>query len=78
MTRSEFFFAVDEEFGVSQGRTLLRDLVLSDLGNITAASALEEGVAPKRVWESLCAAMDVPVRRRHGVGLPAPAGDTPS
>ena len=78
MTRSEFFFAVDEEFGPTQGRTLLRDLILSDLGNITASSALDEGIAPKRVWESLCAAMDVPVLRRHGAGLPAPTGDTPA
>ena len=78
MTRSEFFIAVTEEFGDLQGRALLRDLVMRELGDLTALAALEQGVPPKAVWQALCSAMDVPLRRRHGAGLPAPTRDTPA
>lgn len=78
MTRSEFFLAVQEEFGEVQGRALLRDLVIRDLGDVTALTALEHGVAPKVVWQALCAVMEVPLARRHGAGLPAPIADTPA
>ena len=78
MTRSEFFLAVTEEFGELQGRALLRDLVMREVGDLTALAALEQGVAPKAVWSALCSAMDVPLRRRHGAGVPQPARDTPA
>jgi hypothetical protein len=35
VTRSEFFIAVDDEFGPLQGRALLRDLVMDSLGHLT-------------------------------------------
>lgn len=69
MTRSEFFLAVQDEFGDVQGRALMRDLVLGSLGGVTAEQALNDGVAAKSVWNALCEAMDVPTLRRHGVGL---------
>ncbi len=78
MTRSEFFRAVDDEFGVSQGRALLRDLVVAELGDRTAATALADGMTPKAVWFALCAAMQVPEHRWHGAGLPTPTPDTPA
>lgn len=78
MTRSEFFLAVDDEFGEVQGRSLLRDLVVSELGDRTAQVALADGVAPKAVWYALCAAMQVPQHRWHGAGLPKPGSDTPA
>ena len=78
MTRSEFHLAVADEFGDTQGRALVRDLILSPLGHRSAHDALEEGVAPKRVWAALCEAMQVPVSRRHGVGHRQPIGDTPA
>ena len=71
MTRSEFQRALVDEFGDAQSRALLRDLVLDTLGS-TGHEALSRGVTPKTVWTALCEAMDVPVNRRHGVGLAAP------
>jgi hypothetical protein len=77
VTHSEFFIAVDDEFGRFQGRALVRDLVMDSLGDRTAQQALEAGVAPKRVWLALCGAMQVPLGRQHGVGLIVPLADTP-
>ena len=77
MTHSEFFIAVDDEFGPFQGRALIRDLVMDSLGDLTAQQALDAGIAPKRVWLALCGAMHVPLGRQHGVGLSEPLGDTP-
>ena len=71
MTRSEFQRALVDEFGDYQSRALLRDLVIDSLGG-TGDEALGRGVTPKTVWTALCEAMDVPVHRRHGVGLAAP------
>jgi len=45
--------------------------VIDSLGT-TGDEALGRGVTPKTVWMALCEAMDVPVNRRHGVGLAAP------
>jgi hypothetical protein len=67
MRRSEFLRAVDDEFG-ARGPALLNDLVLSAVGDRTAAAAIDAGVPPKDVWLALCAETDVPVERRHGVG----------
>jgi hypothetical protein len=78
LTRSEFFIAVEDEFGQSQGRALLRDLIVDELGQRSALVALDEGVAPQTVWVALCEAMQVPLQRRHGVGLPQPKADTPA
>lgn len=77
MTHSEFFIAVDDEFGTFQGRALIRDLVMDSLGHRTAQQALDAGVAPKSVWLALCGAMQVPLNRQHGVGLSEPLADTP-
>jgi len=78
VTRSEFFLAVDDEFGELQGRSLVRDLVIDELGNRSAREALDAGVAPKTVWFALCAAMQVPAERWHGAGLARPPADTPA
>ncbi|MBN9169622.1 MAG: DUF3046 domain-containing protein [Microbacterium sp.] len=67
MRRSEFHRAVVEEFGSRSG-ALVSDLVLTALGDRTAAEALDLGVAPREVWLALCAEMDVPPARRHGAG----------
>ena len=72
MKSSEFRLAVEQEFGDAYGRSLLRDLVLPELGNRTGEEALEGGVRPRDVWYALCAAMDVPENRRHGAGLREP------
>ncbi|GAB3386286.1 DUF3046 domain-containing protein [Humibacter soli] len=72
MRTSEFRQAVAAEFGEQYGRALLRDLVLDRLGNRTGDQALADGVKERDVWWALCEAMDVPIARRHGVGLPDP------
>lgn len=60
------------EFGEQYGRALLRDLVLDKLGYRTGDQALSEGVPERDVWLALCEAMEVPVERWHGAGLPEP------
>lgn len=51
---------------------MLNDLVLSPLSGRTAAEALDAGVPPRDIWLALCAEMDVPLERRHGVGRQEP------
>ena len=72
MRLSEFQQAVADEFGAQYGRVLVADLVIAELSDRTASAALAAGVPARTVWESLCAAMDVPANRRYGVGLPEP------
>ena len=67
MRRSEFQRAVDDEFG-ARAASLVTDLVLTALGDRTAAQAIADGVPPRDVWLALCAETDVPLARRHGVG----------
>jgi len=69
--RSEFTRAVEDEFGV-RAASLIADLALPGVGHRTAAQALSEGVAPREIWLALCEETDVPVSRRHGVGLMEP------
>ncbi len=63
MKHSEFWRAVEEVFGAAYGRSLAQDLVLSGLG-ASAAQALEDGVAPRRVWDALCDETDRPESQR--------------
>ncbi|MGT2424624.1 DUF3046 domain-containing protein [Amnibacterium kyonggiense] len=70
MKVSEFRLAVDEEFGETQGRVLVHELVLDELGGRTAEAALEDGVPTADVWVALCRANDVPRSRWHGRGRP--------
>lgn len=67
MRRSEFDRAVRDEFG-ARGTYLVSDLVLSSVGERTAAEALAAGEPPRGVWLALCVEADVPLARRHGVG----------
>ena len=67
MRRSEFLRAVDDEFG-ARGASLVNDLALPGVGGRTAADALDAGVPPREIWLALCAELDVPLERRHGVG----------
>ena len=67
MRRSEFLRAVDVEFG-GRASPVVSDLVLTQMGDRTAAEALAAGVPPREIWLALCAEMDVPLERRHGAG----------
>ena len=66
MRLSEFRSAVADEFGGPYGRTLTQDLVLTEVGGVTAEQALKAGKSPRDVWLALCRACDVPVERWHG------------
>lgn len=68
MRLSQFWTAVAEEFGPALGRTLVHDLVLGELGDLTAEQALSKGLDIRGTWLALCRATDVPESRRHGVG----------
>ncbi|MHA6694765.1 DUF3046 domain-containing protein [Homoserinimonas sp. A520] len=66
MRLSEFRAAVDDEFGAAYGRTLTQDLVLTEMGGLTADQAIRAGKAPREIWVALCRASDVPAQRWHG------------
>lgn len=66
MRLSEFRAAVDDEFGAAYGRTLAQDLVLTELGGLTADQAIRSGKPPREIWVALCRASDVPAERWHG------------
>lgn len=72
MRLSEFRRAVAAEFGESFGAALVRDLVLTELDDLTSQQALDAGIPAREVWLALCRANDVPPSRWHGVGLRAP------
>ena len=72
MRLSEFWTAVGEEFGEGYGRTLTRDLVLGELGDLTAEQAISKGVTTRDIWLALCRATDVPQARWYGRGVPPP------
>ena len=69
MTRSEFLRALADEFGGVMSHSVSQDVIVGSLGNRSALDALDAGIEPKVVWAALCEVMDVPVNRRHGVGL---------
>lgn len=73
MRRSEFLRAVDDEFG-RRADALVNDLVLGGIG-MTAHDALDAGVPPREIWQSLCVEADVPPERRYGVGRIEPRKD---
>ncbi len=71
MRLSEFWIAMDDEFG-SYGRVLAHDVVLGDLGGLTAEQAIAAGVPMRSIWLALCEVQDVPESRRYGVGQRQP------
>lgn len=63
--RSEFWVLAEDVLGVARARTVVTDLVLTDLGDRTGGRALEDGVDPGAVWTALCDALDIPPARRY-------------
>ena len=53
MRRSEFAELADHVFGPALARTYTHDLVLEEIGGLSAAEALERGVAVRAVWNAL-------------------------
>lgn len=72
MRLSEFWLAIEDEFGAAYGRVLTHDLILGDVGGLTAEQAIKAGVPPRSIWLALCDANDVPSNRRYGVGQREP------
>lgn len=60
MKHSEFIEALAVTFGDSRASAVLHDVSLPHLGHATPASLLEAGVAPRQIWEAICAEMDLP------------------
>jgi Protein of unknown function (DUF3046) len=65
---SEFWELVDEEFGRSHSRVLVRDHVIRSLRDRTPQAALDDGTDPREVWMALCDDLEVPEGRRWGAG----------
>lgn len=61
---------MEHEFGSGYAHHLAGDLVLGDLGDMTALEALERGVAPRRVWLAVCEVQGIPAHRRLGPDVP--------
>ena len=72
MKLSEFWLAVSDEFGEAYGRVITHDLVLGDVGGLTAEQAIKEGLNTREIWLALCRAADVPPNRWYGVGQREP------
>ncbi|MBC7723418.1 MAG: DUF3046 domain-containing protein [Burkholderiaceae bacterium] len=68
MRVSEFWQAVTDEFGDAYGRSVTRDLVLREVGDLTAVEAIAAGKDTRDIWFAVCAATDVPRHRWHGAG----------
>lgn len=75
MKLSEFYRAVDDEFGSAYGGSLLADLALLELGGRSARVALSEGQEPREVWLALCRETGVPREKWYGAGRPEPRRD---
>jgi hypothetical protein len=71
---SQFWTLMDDEFGAGYSRVLADRHVLSSLGGRTATEAIEAGAPPKRVWQAMCEAMDVPPGRWWGRDQPPTGG----
>jgi Protein of unknown function (DUF3046) len=72
MRLSEFRLAISDEFGDTYGKVLTHDLVLGELGGLTADQAIAKGVPARTIWLALCRASDVPESRWYGVGQREP------
>lgn len=58
---------MDDEFGPAYAAVLMKDLVLTSLGDRSPQQALEAGLDPKDVWRAICLAEEVPESRWHGL-----------
>lgn len=66
MRNRELADLVADVLGPVEGRLLLEELVIGDLGDRTGAAALADGVEPRVVWHALCDALGIPDTARWG------------
>jgi hypothetical protein len=64
---SDFQTLLADEFGSEYAAVLLRDLSLTELGDLTGQKALDSGIEPKAIWQAICLAQNVPAERWHGL-----------
>lgn len=69
MKLSEFWVAMDHEFGPAYARHLARDLVPGDFGDMTVEQALAAGADVRAVWHAVCRVQDLPEDRWLGPDL---------
>ncbi|MET0990254.1 MAG: DUF3046 domain-containing protein [Glaciihabitans sp.] len=72
MRLSEFWIAMGDEFGEAYGRMLAHDVVLGEIGGLTAEDAIRAGVPVRDIWLAVCKSSDVPPERWYGVGQREP------
>ena len=70
MRESRFWELMDDEFGAAYARSVATGQTLTALDGRTPEQALADGVAPRRVWDVLCAQMGVPPERYFGPDKP--------
>ena len=58
---------MNDEFGPEYAAVLLRDLALTELGDLTGQKALAAGLEPKEIWQAICRAQNVPIERWQGL-----------
>jgi hypothetical protein len=63
---------MSDEFGDAYGRMLAHDVVLGEVGGLTAEEAIKAGVPVRSIWLAVCKSSDVPPERWYGVGQREP------
>lgn len=56
-----------DEFGKPHADVIIRDFVLLELGDRTAATLLAQGEDPREIWLAICRAQQVPKERWSGL-----------
>jgi hypothetical protein len=56
-----------DEFGAEYAAVLLRDLALTEFGDMTGNQALEAGFEPRSIWIAISKAQAVPEERWLGL-----------
>ncbi|MDD7464968.1 MAG: DUF3046 domain-containing protein [Actinomycetaceae bacterium] len=60
MKHSEFWDVMERVFPQGRARSVAQDLALPQLGSLTPNEALEQGIAPQTVWNSIVAVEGLP------------------
>lgn len=60
MTYSEFWEVMARVFTKVRADSLASDLILPQLGNLSAQTALENGYRPDEVWRAIVEEMELP------------------
>lgn len=69
MRLTEFHQLVEDEFGADRAQWIIQTQVVGGTG-MTSEELIESGVDPRRAWEGLCDAFDIPEERRLGIDRP--------